>query len=218
VLHADLHMHSCFSKDCRVSFEKIVAACEKKGINCVALTDHGQIDGAKKLAEIAPFRVIIGEEVSTDSGEVIGLFINERIEPHRPLDETIQTIKDQGGLVYVPHPFDRLRGSHMDYGEFIRHLKKGDFDIVEGYNSRTTLLVDNRRAIEWAREYHVAVGAGSDAHSTYEIGNSYVEMDDFATKEEFLENLQRGQPCGKASPMWVHIFSIGARNMKKIGL
>lgn len=217
-LRADLHMHSSISRDSLVSLEEIIATCQKRGINCVALTDHGEIEASLRLAEIAPFKVITGEEIKTDSGEVIGLFIKDKIESHLPLEETVSRIKEQGGLVYVPHPFDRLRRSRIDLFRFVQLVAKGDVDIIEGRNARNTLPLDNRRAERYARQRGIAVGAGSDAHSTYEIGRCYVELEDFHDKEGFLRSLRAGRLCGHINPGFVHFWSWGARFRRKFGL
>lgn len=218
MLRADLHLHSSRSGDCLVSLEDIITTCQKRGIDCVALTDHGQIEASLRLAEIAPFRVITGEEIKTGSGEVIGLFIKDRIEPHLPLEETVRRIKEQGGLVYVPHPFDRLRRSRIDLFRFVQLVAKGNVDIIEGCNARTTLPIDNTRAARYARQRGVAVGAGSDAHSTYEIGRCYVELEEFQDKDQFLRNLRAGTLRGHINPMFVHVWSLGARFSRKLGL
>ena len=107
MLKADLHVHSEYSPDSESSLVDIIEHCTAKGINCIAITDHNEIAGAIELKNIAPFTVIVGEEILSSSGEIIGLFLTEHIPAQLSAEETIRRIKDQGGLVLIPHPFDR---------------------------------------------------------------------------------------------------------------
>ena len=191
MIKVDLHVHTKYSGDCMLSFENLINACKKMGISCIAITDHDTIEGALKLKEIAPFKVIIGEEIRTLDGEISGLFLSKEIPPGLSAEETIVKIKAQGGLVYVPHPFSFFRREAMSIDKL--HELYSNADIIECYNGRNFLFFENKRAINFAREKGIVMGGGSDAHHQGEIGNVFVEMDDFSTREEFLSNLRRGK-------------------------
>ena len=191
----DMHIHTKYSGHSLLKLKTIEKICRKKSLK-VAITDHNTIRGAIKLKQ--SFEIIVGEEIMTDQGEIVGLFLNEEIQP-TTLEETITAIKDQDGIVYIPHPFDRLRKASITDDDFIKYA-----DIVEVFNSRCLYGEDNEKARRLVKENHLLGGAGSDAHTQFEIGNAYVEMDDFGSKNEFLNNLRVGKPYGKRSPVWVH--------------
>jgi predicted metal-dependent phosphoesterase TrpH len=167
MIKVDLHVHTCCSKDGLLSPEEIVVNCQEKGLGALAITDHNTGAGAVAVREMAPFPVIVGQEVSTSQGEVMGLFLEREVPKGLSPSEAIAVIKERGGLAGVPHPFDRLRREAL--GE--RALMKivGELDFIEGFNSRVTLPGDNRRSQEFARERGLPCTAGSDAHSGYEL-------------------------------------------------
>ncbi|GAG02442.1 unnamed protein product, partial [marine sediment metagenome] len=144
MLKADLHTHTYFSPDSLTSPEKYVQACVNRRINCVAVTDHNAIDGALAVEKLATFKVIIGEEVESAEGEIIGLFLQEEVPPSLGSEETVERIKGQGGLVCIPHPFDRFRGEHLAEAALMRILPQ--VDIIEALNARTTFRADNDHA------------------------------------------------------------------------
>jgi len=193
MLKVDMHVHTKYSADSALAVERLFSACVDKGINCVVVTDHDTIEGALKAGETAPpdFKVIIGQEIRTLDGEITGLFMKEPVPPNLTAEETIRRIKAQGGLVSIPHPFSFFRRESI-YKKKLYELY-GQVDIIECYNARNFLYFENMRAIKFAKERNLIMGAGSDAHHQCEIGNMYVEMDDFATKEEFLANLKKGR-------------------------
>lgn len=210
----DLHTHTHHSKDSLTSFGAYIAACLRKGIRAVAVTDHNAIDGAFVLRELAPFPVIVGEEIKTVEGEIIGLFLERWIPPDLTPEETISRIREQGGLVYIPHPGDRLRSSVLKRQALKRIAD--DIDIVEVFNARVTLPGDNESARTFAQEWGLLQGAGSDAHTTYEIGQAHVIMEPFSTREEFLDSLGRGQVVGRLSSPLIHFASMYARIRKRL--
>jgi hypothetical protein len=161
----------------------------------VAVTDHNEIEGALRLREMAPFQVIVGEEVQTAEGEIIGLFLVERIPPFLSPEEAIAAIRAQDGLVYLPHPF---AGEHRETGFSPPRLEElaSDVDIVEVFNARNRDPACNQSALEFALRYDIAAGAGSDAHSPFEIGNAYVEMEPFTRKDQFLDHLKGARVSG----------------------
>jgi len=214
LIKADLHIHTAYSPDSITSLQQVIARCREAEINCVAVTDHNTILGALKLREMAEFTVIVGEEIMTRSGEIVGYFLNEEIPAHFPAEETIRRIKDQGGLVCIPHPFDRLRRSTLrrkTLETLLPHI-----DIIEVFNSRVLLSQDNLSARRFASANELLSSAGSDAHIASEIGGAYVEMPEFNDAEEFrLALAQSVLLCRKASP-WVHMAGIWIRLVKRV--
>ncbi len=189
-------------------------ACERKGITCLAVTDHNTIHGALAVKEIAPFRVIVGEEIRSAEGEIIGLFLSEEVPPGLSAQDTIERIRAQGGLVSLPHPTDRFRGGVGAEG--LAHLAPL-VDIVEVMNARTTLGRDNDEAARLAGEHGLVAVAVSDAHSPWEIGRVYVEAPDYEGAQEFLEALRWGTLVGRPSSSLVHLLSRDAWLRRKLG-
>jgi predicted metal-dependent phosphoesterase TrpH len=191
----DLHTHTLYSHDSLLKLEHYVEACVRKGINCVAVTDHNEIDGARRLQKMAPFKVIIGEEIRTRDGEITGLFLKERIPPNLSAFETIRRIRAQKGLVYIPHPY--ASGVFMRLKSNVLDAIVDEVDIIEGWNSRGLLRSDDAKARAFAVRHQIPFAAGSDAHSRFEIGSAYVEMKDFKSKQDMLKNLRQGTLVGR---------------------
>ncbi len=189
LIDVDLHMHTDHSYDCATPVEVLLAEAKSRGLGAIAVTDHNEISGALEAAGKAHgLKVIVGEEVKTASqGEVIGLFIQEKIPKGLTLQETVAEIKRQGGLVYVPHPFDRMH-SVPDYEHLLAVLD--DVDAVEVFNPRIAIAEFNEEAVRFAAKYRVAAGAGSDAHVPQGLGSVRIRMRDFDGPEEFLESLR----------------------------
>lgn len=209
MLKADLHIHTRYSMDCDTPLEKIIERCQALGISCIAIADHGTVEGALKLQSIAPFTVIVAEEMLTPYGEIMGMFLTETIPSKLSIEQTISEIRAQGGLVNIPHPFDTFRGSALG-GKKVEEIVK-DIDIIETFNARSPLLKSSNRALELARQYGIAQSAGSDAHTVHEIGNAYVEMPDFDDKDSFLEALARGKICGHRTNPLKHFNTAWAK-------
>jgi len=189
LIDVDLHMHTDHSYDCATPVEVLLAEARAKGLGAIAVTEHNEISGALEAAEKARgIKVIIGEEVKTASqGEVIGLFIKEKIPRGMTLQETIAEIKRQGGLVYVPHPFDRMH-SVPDYKHLLDVLD--DIDLIEVFNPRVAIAEFNEEAVRFAAKYRIIAGAGSDAHVPQGLGSVRIRMHDFDGPEQFLESLR----------------------------
>ena len=187
----DLHMHTSWSNDCRIPVGELLDHAEAEGLAAIAITDHNAFGGALEAVELARGRqlmVIPGEEVKTDAqGEVIGLFLSEEIPRGMSFADTIAAIRDQGGLVYLPHPFDRMH-TVPDAATLHRHL--ADIDVFEVYNARLLFDGYNDEALRFARKYNLTMGAGSDAHVLQGVGTGALRMRAFRGAEEFLISLR----------------------------
>ena len=214
MIKADLHIHTCYSIDCLTPLEQIVERCLKLGINCIAVADHNTITGALKLREIAPFKVIVAEEILTPVGEIMGLFLSEEVSRGLSPQETISRIRSQGGLVAIPHPFGRSlfwNANPLTSTEVLSQV-----DIIETFNSRTPFSNSIARAWKLAKEQGKAASAGSDAHTLGEIGRAYVEMPEFDGPDDFLNSLAQGKIFGQKSSYLAHFASTWARIRKHI--
>ena len=190
----DLHTHTSWSHDCSVSARALLAAAEEIGLGAIAVTDHNVFGGAREAVELARDRrliVIAGEEMKTKGqGEVIGLFLQEEIPRGLSFEDTIAAIRAQGGLVFLPHPFDR-RHAIPDPATLHRHL--AEIDVLEVYNARLLKETYNDEALRFARKYNLLQGAGSDAHVLPGLGTGAVRMREFRTPEEFLWSLRSAE-------------------------
>jgi len=190
----DLHMHTSRTHDCAVEVDDLLDRAEAEGLGAIAVTDHNVFGGAQEAAELARGRaltVISGEEIKTDrQGEVIGLFLEREIPPRLSFTDTIAAIKEQGGLVYLPHPFDRLHAI-PDPATLHRHL--GEIDVFEVYNARLLFEAYNDEALRFARKYNLTMGAGSDAHVLQGVGTGAVRMRRFDGPEDFLISLRSAE-------------------------
>jgi len=189
----DLHMHTEHSHDCAVPVAELLDYAQTQGLGAIAITDHNVFGGAQEAVELARGRklvVIPGEEVKTDSGEVIGLFLKEEIPRGMSMQDTIAAIREQNGVVYLPHPFDRLH-SIPDARTLHRFL--ADIDIFEVYNARLLFEGFNDESLRFARKYNLTMGAGSDAHVLQGVGTGLVRMRAFETPEEFLWSLRSAE-------------------------
>ena len=190
----DLHMHTEWSHDCSIPADALLEHAEEIGLGGIAVTDHNVFGGALEAVELAQGRdlvVIPGEEVKTDSqGEVIGLFLEEEIPRGMSFADTIAAIREQGGLVYLPHPFDRMHAI-PDPATLHRHL--AEIDVLEVYNARLLRDSFNDEALRFARKYRLLQGAGSDAHVLQGVGTGVVRMRRFDGPEEFLLSLRTAE-------------------------
>ncbi|MSQ27207.1 MAG: PHP domain-containing protein [Dehalococcoidia bacterium] len=216
MLHVDLHSHTRFSFDSSMPPEVLVARCVSRGITCLAVTEHNNIDGARYVQQIAPFKVIVGEEIKTDQGEIIGLFLTEEVPRDLTPEETLDRIHRQGGLAAVPHPYDRFRGSRLT--ETALNKFAGQIDITEAFNCRTTLLRDSQRAEDYGRRRGHALGIGSDSHTPSEIGGAHIEMEDFDLRDpqEFLAKLRQGRLVGQRANPLVHVPTRLVKTMRSV--
>jgi predicted metal-dependent phosphoesterase TrpH len=192
LIEVDLHMHTDHSPDCATPVEVLLETARDRGLGAIAITDHNEVSGAleaRKIAEqMGDIKVIVAEEVKTaEQGEVIGLFLEEKIPRGMTMAETIAAIREQGGLVYVPHPFDRFH-SVPDYEHLLDIVE--EIDVLEVFNPRVALTAFNEEAERFARKYRIVPGAGSDSHVAQGLGSVRVRIHDFNGPEEFLEAMR----------------------------
>jgi dephospho-CoA kinase len=211
--YVDLHMHTRHSKDCLSDPADVVATARRVGLHRIAITDHDEIEGAFEAHRSAPDLVIVGEEVRTAEGlDLIGLFLKKHIPPGGSFREVAEAIRSQGGITYLPHPFDRWRGSDEAYlGSVIDCV-----DVVEVFNARVHDPGRNEHAKAWAEEHGLPVGAGSDAHTLGEIGKGRVKLKPFDGPEGFVRSAAAGEIEGAASAHWVHLGSTWAKLRKRL--
>jgi len=199
--------------DCSTPLEQVISRCLKVGINCIAVADHGTAEGALKMQKIAPFPVIVAEEILTPHGEIMGMFLKETIPSGLSVEQTLSQIKAQDGLVCIPHPYDGVRQSALS-NQILEELVE-QIDIIEVFNARSVLPWASNKSQILAKEYSLQKSAGSDAHTLQEIGNAYVEMPEFKGKDEFLKALAAGKIFGRRANPLVHVSSTWARFKKR---
>jgi predicted metal-dependent phosphoesterase TrpH len=196
-----------------MSYQQLIDACQAKGINCIAVADHGTTLGAREISKIAPFKVIICEEVRTPYGEIMGMFLHEDIPDKIPVDETIKRIREQGGLICIPHPYDRVRPSAFRNEKMLEELADR-VDIIEVFNSRSLFPGAEKKARSLALRHKKLISFGSDGHSPAEIGCAFVEMPDFNSPQEFLTSLAGARFQGRKSSPLIHLITTTARLSK----
>jgi predicted metal-dependent phosphoesterase TrpH len=194
-VRVDLHTHTMWSGDSTTTPEEFAAAITSSGLDVVCITDHNAVAGAAELRARVDARIVVGEELRTAAGEIIGLFLTERIPMGLGHLDAAKAIREQGGLVYVPHPFDPMRRNLTEPA--LRELAERELvDAIEVLNAKTSLTSLNRRAAEFAGEFGILRGAGSDAHVPDALGAAYVEMPDFDGRDDFLDALSQGSVVG----------------------
>jgi predicted metal-dependent phosphoesterase TrpH len=197
-IRVDCHLHTMWSGDSTTTPDELAEAIQASALDVLCLTDHNEIRGALRLRDELDCRVVVGEEVKTHAGELIGLFLTERIPAGLPAVDAARAIRDQGGIVYVPHPFDPMRRNLAE--PVLNELAAaGLLDAIEAFNAKTSLPSLNRRAAAFAATHGLAAGAGSDAHVPDAIGAAFVEMPDFSNPAGFLAALAAGRTVGHHS-------------------
>jgi predicted metal-dependent phosphoesterase TrpH len=184
------------------------------GLDVICITDHNEIDGAFEVASLGAMPVIIGEEVKTTHGEIIGLFLQQWIAPQQSPEATIDQIRAQGGLVYVPHPFDSYRGSRLRFEKLVELVDQ--IDILEVFNARNLRNTQNTAARAFARKHNLLLGAGSDSHTVLEIGHAFVAMPPFEGALKFKESLRSGVPHGRLTNPLVHVITRFDKTYKRL--
>jgi hypothetical protein len=211
-----MHTHCEASPDSRTTVAEQARAVRAARIDVICATDHNTIEGGLRLRELADgFRVVIGEEISSRDGEIIGLFLERAVPRDLTGEETIARIHDQGGFVVIPHPFSINRRYHMPRASLDR--LRSQVDALEVFNAREAIFLNNRSAAAYAKTHDIVGTAGSDAHRASEIGRAFVEMPDFAGSADFLEALRQGEVHGHLSGARVHFFTRYDRFRKWLG-
>ncbi len=205
LLRVELHMHTRASKDSLVSVEKLLSECRKKGIDRIAITDHNVIQGALKAKLLDPDRVIVGEEIATTKGELLGYFMSEWVPPNLEPEEAIQRLRAQGAVISVAHPFDTTRNLHWSEEDLAAIAPQ--LDAIETFNARCFSDTPNQQAAVFAREHELLETVGSDAHTLWEMGRATLHMPDFHDAESFKDALKHSLRETRLSSPFVHLFS-----------
>ena len=213
----DLHVHTRHSHDSAAPVSSVLQRCRDRGLGMVAVTDHNSIRGGLEARERADgFQVIVGEEIKSSQGDIIGLFLEQPVPPRLWPSETVKRVKAQGGLVGVPHPFDRIRPTAMGRRALLEILPWVDF--LEGYNAHTMLSVDNRRGVDFAEEHSLPVVACSDSHSALELGRTYTEVPGEeldGTPEGLMRGIRAGMCVGRR-PNPLLLMAPGYAKLRKL--
>jgi predicted metal-dependent phosphoesterase TrpH len=212
-LHVEFHCHTNASKDSLTTPADLVAACRRKGIDRVVVTDHNTIAGARLAQALDPERVIVGEEIMTTRGEILAAFVSEEIPRGLTPQETIQRLRDQGAFISVSHPFDSMRSGGWHEPHLLEILPY--VDAIEVYNSRCMLPHFNRAARRFAETHHILETVGSDAHAVFELGRSLLLLEPFEGPEGMRDVIRTGIQKVRWSPPWVHFSSRYATARKK---
>ena len=213
-LHVEFHCHTIYSKDSLTPPRDLVEACRRKGIDRVVVTDHNTIAGARAAQMLDPERVIVGEEIMTTRGEILAAFVSEEIPRGLTPRETIRRLRQQGAFISVSHPFDEWRSGHWQEEDLLEILP--EVDAIEVYNSRCMLPRFNQRAQQLAEKHRLAGTVGSDAHASFELGQSLMILDPFQGPDGLRNVIRRGIPKVKPSPAWVRLISRYAVVYKKL--
>lgn len=215
MLRVEFHCHTVYSKDSLTSPEALLAACRRKGIDRVVITDHNNIQGALAAQKLDPEMVIVGEEIKTEKGELLAAFVTEEVRRDLPPLEAIRRLREQGAFISVSHPFDRLRNGAWalpDLEEIAPLV-----DAIEVFNARCMQAEFNKLAQQFAQEHGLAGTAGSDAHVAFELGAAHLLLPEFTDAEGLRKALPGAQVVGRLSPWWVHFASMYARWRKTMG-
>jgi hypothetical protein len=214
--NVELHSHTLWSKDCVMTFERIIQLCRQRAVDRLAVTDHNTADGALAMQKLAPELVIVGEEIMTTKGELLAFFVRESIPEGLSPKETIDRLRDQGAVISVSHPFDRLRKGAWHEDDLLEIA--GLVDAVEIFNARCLYRSDNKKAQDFARANTLLGTAGSDAHSPPEYGRAMTRLRPFDGAADFLAALRGAEYVQRLSSPLVHFNSSAAKWSKKLGL
>ena len=214
LIRVELHVHTRASFDSLVPIDKLIRRVKKLGIDRVAITDHNAIEAAMEAQALAPELVIVGEEIETTKGELIGYFMSEWVPPGLDPYETIVCLRGQGAVISVPHPFDTYRSKSWQEEDL--EMLAPLVDAVEIFNARCTSQAPNQKAASFARQHGLLETVGSDAHTLGEVGKATLRMDDFDDAESFKSALKNAQHDTRLSPAYVHLFSTYAKFVKRV--
>ena len=214
MLRCEFHSHTVYSKDSLTQPEKILAACQRKGIQRIAITDHNTIQGGLHARSLDPEHVIVGEEIMTTQGELLAFFVEEEIPHGLSPQETIQRLRGQEAFISVSHPFDRMRKGAWKEADLLEILPL--IDAIEIFNSRCISPESNRLAQDFARQHDLASTVGSDAHVIFEIGKATMLLPEFHDAQGLQAVIRQGEPRVSLSSPWVHLTSRYASWYKKL--
>ena len=209
---ADFHVHTRFSRDSLMSEDRFIRLALERGLTHVAITNHNNVEGAIAVRDRVAaqgledrLHIILGEEVSTAEGEIVGVFLTETIPPGLSADETADAIHAQGGFVSIPHPYDPFRRSHIREAPLLALAEAGKIDAIEVFNSRVTFARHNEEAAALAARFGIPGIACSDAHSGVEVAMSFNAMPAFGTADELRAALRENEWHGSRSTKLVHL-------------
>ncbi len=198
----DLHTHSIVSQDGGLTGQDYAHIISQKKLNVIAITDHNTISFAEDLHKKFPKNIIIGEEISSGEGDVIGLYLTKRIQPHLGIEETTKQVHKQGGLVLIPHPFEKFRSS-VSLEMFNKHLSS--IDLVESFNARSKLKRPLQDAAEFATRHTIPHVANSDAHCMRGIPSAYTIVSAYPTKQTLIKLIQSGKRENTYAPLFTYL-------------
>lgn len=204
-IRVELHCHTDASEDSLLSISTLLKTCERKGIDKIAITDHNTIRNALLANQLAPQRVIVGEEILTRQGELLAFFVAQEIPAGLDALEAIAELRKQGAFISVSHPYDPYRKGHWREADLIKIVDK--VDAIEVFNARCIRNQANHQARKFAESYHLLGTVGSDAHTAGEVGKAYHRMDDFTNIEQFCHALMNSKIHTRLSSPLVHLFS-----------
>lgn len=217
-IRIDLHVHTRHSHDSAAPVSSVLLRCRDSGLGLVAVTDHNSIRGGLEARDLAGMPVIVGEEIKSRHGDIIGLFLEEPIPPRLTAIETAKRIKDQGGLVGIPHPFDRVRPTAMGPRALLEVLPWVDF--LEGYNAHTLFAADNQKGADFASSQSLPVVACSDSHSALELGRTYTEVPEWlldGTPQGLMRAIGKGTCIGRRPNPLLLLSPVYAKLRKLLG-
>jgi hypothetical protein len=215
MLRVEFHCHTCFSGDSLARPAAILAACRRKGVDRLVITDHNRIAGALEARKLDPQRVIVGEEIMTRAGELLAAFVTEEIPAGLPPLVAIARLRAQGAFISVSHPFDLMRSGHWALPDLLKITPL--IDAIETFNARCNLPLYNQQASQFAIEHNLPGTAGSDAHAIFEVGRVTMLLPDFKDAAGLREIIRQGRVAGALSSPWVHLVSRFASLSKRFG-
>ena len=213
MVKAEFHCHTCNSKDSLLSIQDLLITCQSKGLQRVVITDHNDIQGAVEANALDPHRFIVGEEIMTQQGELLGYFLKEQVQAGLSPMETIKILRSQGAFISVSHPFDDFRSGHWSSENLMNIVPY--IDAIEVFNSRCLFRRFNTRAKNFAQEHALLGTVGSDSHYAGEVGSATLSLPDFNDAASLKDALATAQPHLKLSSPWVHFYSRQAAWQKK---
>jgi predicted metal-dependent phosphoesterase TrpH len=205
LLRVEFHSHTSASPDSLTTPEKFAAACRRKGIDRVVITDHNTIRGARAAQQLAPELVIVGEEIMTQQGELLAAFVSHEVPRGLPAPEAVRLLREQGAFISVSHPFDVTRSGHWRLPDLLAIVPL--VDAVEIFNARCLSVKFNERARRFAAQHGLAGTAGSDAHTAAELGNAVMRLPAFEDAQGLRLSLREAQYELNRAPLWVRFGS-----------